>query len=335
MSLGNRVSLLPYSVFCGGVARLNAAHGAGRAAAMSSAAHANFAGETRAKELLARLTDREREIVLSWQAPTTVHYCSDIVLDYASAEKEVTLGLDEYGYSCEPEDERCMSVGHMDLGWVRILDGADKVAFVGDIKKTAFASSEGADSLQLHAYAHAFASKHNCHAYCTGLWLAEEGEWAWSKDMVTMGSERQINLWERLYYAIQNTTGEYNSGAHCASCYSRLHCPEFALPLMTADSWLSPLNDLDTIAPAELGAMVLKIQSLEKVAGKIKEEIQERVRRGASSAEVDGKKWVPVKMPGRRSLDVGALREALGERLGAFEKTGSAYDQFRWICKKG
>jgi hypothetical protein len=338
--IGNRPSLLPIVQFCGGAAQLAAVHGAGRSAAMSSAAHANFAGQPDAKRMLAMLSDVERETVLTWQPPTTVHYCPGVELDYASAEKELPVGLDEYGYHCDAKDEGCICSGTLDFAWVRTLPQGEKVAFVGDIKRTPWAASEGAESLQLHAYAHAFASKHNCQAYCTGIWLAEEGEWLWSKDMVVMGSERQVNLWERLFHAIQNTSGEYNSGAHCSGCYERLHCPEFSLPAMTAESWLAPLNDLDAVRgdldsmrPAELGALVLKLQAFEKVADKVKEEIQERVRRGALSVEADGKRWVPVKMPGRKGVDMTALKEALGPKMDAFAKVGAPYDSFKW-CKR-
>lgn len=327
--LGNRVSLLPFSVYCGGVAALSQEHGAGRSAAMSSAAHAKFAGDHSAKRKLAMLSDKEREVVDSWQSPATVHYCEGVTLDYASAEKEVELGLDEYGNHVSPEDEACISVGHMDFGWVREVDGL-KVAFVGDIKRTAWTTSDGPDSLQLHGYGFAFASKHNCQAYCTGLWIAEEGEWQWSRDMVVPSSERGVDLWERLYYAITNTSGEYSTGAHCRGCYSRLHCPEYSLPLARSLEGQSLLGrPLDSLSGPELGDLVLRIQSVEDMADKLKKEIQEGVRRGALSAEANGKRYLPVMMPGRKKLDLDKLRGAL-PNLDDFYTKGEPYDQFRW-----
>lgn len=329
--LGNRMSVTPFSVYCGGVAGLSAKHGAGRPAAMSKAAHAKFAGAPEAHRLLSMLSDEERRIVESWQTPTTLVYSTAVMLDYESAEKEVELGLDEYGNYAAPEDARCISVGHMDMGWIKEVPLDDttsmRVAFAADIKKTSYTVQEGAESLQLHAYGFAYASKNDCHAYCPGLWFAEEGHWQWASEMVVPYEPRGLDLWERLYHAIMNTNGEFNTGVHCRGCYQRLHCPEHAMALASIDHWSAV--DMTELDAQGRGALLLKVQAASEMLDKMKGNLQELARRGVE-VRADGKRYLPIQMPGRKSLDQAKLQDSLGPELEKFYKIGAPYDQFRW-----
>ena len=46
--------------------------------------------------------------------------------------------------------------------------------------------------------------------------------------------------------------------------------------------------------------------------------------------QVSQKKWAPVQMPGRESLDKAAA-EADGVDLGKYTKRGKPYSQHRWV----
>lgn len=325
---GHRMSILPIAQFCGQAPILSAKYGAGRPAAMGSAFHAKCEGSPKAAAMLAALTDVERAEVDGWQFPVNVIYAEGCVLDYQSAEKEVAVGLDEWGWYADPDGD-CLAVGHLDMGWVKELSPGYKVAFVGDYKKTIYTTQDGPDSLQLQAYGWAYAQKNQCQAFATGLWCATEGEWLWSKEMIELDSDRGRAVWEKIAAAASNK-GEASTGVHCRSCWARLHCPEHLLPAALADTWLAPVAN-GTPTGEQAAEMLLKGQAFEELWDKAKKNLQEMVRRGAVRVERDGKLYAPVQMSGRKSVDTAALKAALGEKAEAFMRQGAPYDQFRWI----
>ena len=89
MSSGHRMSSLPIAEFCGQAPVLGAQHGAGRAAAMSTAAHALFARQADADTKLARLTADERNEVRVWQSPLPHRFENGDIFDYSTSEREV------------------------------------------------------------------------------------------------------------------------------------------------------------------------------------------------------------------------------------------------------
>lgn len=325
-----RMSILPLSAACGGAAALSAQYGAGRPAAMSSAFHGSMAKAPGWEDLLARLSDVERAEVQSWKPPATV-VLGDVTLDYASAEKESALGLDEFGSFCL--DAYAITIGHMDFGWVRGING-HSIGYVADIKRQVYTTPDGPESLQLHAYGRAFAEKHHCAGYCTGLWLATEGEWLWSKEVVMLGSPRADQLFERIR-AAATAEGEYSTGEHCRHCYARTHCPEWALPVALAPTWLGPVAAGNLPSDPEKAAeLVLQIQHAEDILDKAKKNLQEGVRRGEIVVRdpKSGKVWGPVEMTGRESsLSPADLRGMLGESAEQYIRRGAAFQQFRWL----
>lgn len=329
---GWRMSLLGSTQFCGLAGQLSAQHGAGRPAAMSKAFHARCAGMPDAAALLAALTEDERDEVLEWKAPADIDYGSGVVR-YAEMEKELEVCLDRFGFACEASDPDCLTVGHLDMATVIELPDFGRVAYVGDIKKTVWTAGEGPESLQLHAYAQAYAQLRDCKAYTTGLWIGETGEWLWTGSMVLLGSPRAVGILDRVLRAAQNH-GEASSGPHCQSCWSRLHCPEYALPLQTFDQWQLSLEAFEALPPEEQAQFLFKLQATEALATKIRKEVQERVRRGRAAPAKDGSRYLPVIMPGRESVSVKALREGLGEGAEAFITRGQPYDQFRWLKER-
>lgn len=330
---GHRVSLLPITQYCGAAGRLSEAHGAGRPAAMSSAFHARQAGAPDAATKWALLSDDEQREVASWKAPGLVDIPGGPMLEYASAHKEVPLGIDDLGFYVDPSSgEDCLTIGHMDFGWAFDDPIFGLTAYVADIKKSLWTSAEGPDSLQLHGYGWAFARKMGCDSYCTGLWIAEEGEWLWSKEIVELDSDRGQQIWERISAAASNN-GEFNTGAHCRGCYARLHCPEHVLPAATVDTWLAPGSIADGMSPTSEEALdfLLKVQATEDLCKKARENLEMLVAHGKLRIEQNGKAWLPVNMPGRESLDKEGLARELGPRLGDFVRRGKPYTQMRWL----
>ena len=157
--VGNRMSSLPVSRFCGLAGKLGSQYGSGRAAAMGTAFHA-LCAENGSGDPLEGLTDKERETVLSWQQPTTLQVPDGPLLHYESADKETAVALDADGRYVPPDSPIAACVGHVDFFWHVNSAGGEpsdsnklarrSVVYVADIKKSSFTAS-GPGSLQLVA----------------------------------------------------------------------------------------------------------------------------------------------------------------------------------------
>jgi hypothetical protein len=321
---------------CGPSANLSAKHGAGRAAAISSAFHAHCAKSSEAARLFALLTDDEQEEINQWPEPPDVTV-EGTVLRYADAEKELALGLDRFGFYADPTGP-CLTVGHLDFAWVHVAADGHRMAYVADIKRSRWTTPDGPDSLQLHAYARAFCLLRGCTSYCTGIWAATDGLWMWSQEVVELESERGEALLDRILYAAGNSSTEYASGPHCDHCFSRLHCQEFAVPAHTAETWLTPIagnleSGLAAMSPEARGEFLLKLKAMKKVIDAAEDQVNAATERGLDFI-AGGKRWGMKQMPGRKSIDKARLASFLqGEGIAVteFDKVGDPYAQGAWL----
>lgn len=359
--MGARMSALPITQFCGLAARLGAQHGAGRAAAVSSAFHALCAGDESKYRML---TDEERVELEAWEKPTDVAIPNGPLLKYAEAVKELAVALDTFGWPVLADNLNAatpgvFTLGHLDFAWAAETETSEKmfcsgcypphgapglkicnghvqtmrIAYVADIKATRWTSS-GPDSLQLHAYAIAFAKANDCEGYVTGIWVATEGKWHWATEIVWLGSEHAELRENQVLGAAGNDQGEANKGAHCTNCWERLHCPEWVLPvadgkthlLLIGSNGQKPTNE-------EAVQALLEYKAASEVLRRFKENMEEWVKRGLVTAYDPGTKmqWGPVKMPGRQGVDMAALRAKLGDQLRPFMTEGKPYEQYRWL----
>ncbi len=318
-----RASSLPVAQYCGASVQYQGA--AQRSAAMSTAFHARMAGSPNHDGLLALLSDAERDEVLSWKRPADV-VLEDALLRYEEAEKEIAVGLDCFGFYSPHGTEGNLVDGHPDMAWL-----SGNVVYVGDIKKTVWTTGDGPESLQLHAYGWALASKFGV-AYVTGLWLAEDGEWLWAKEPVVMGSPRAERIWERIYHTATQDSSEYSMGAHCKNCYGRLQCPAYALPAVTKDTWLD-IEYPRTMTPEQNAVFVSKLLAAEELIERAKQNLKEMVRRGEVRVRdpKTGKIWAPVEQKGKESCSVADLRAKMGEEAEKYIRRGAPFDRFQWV----
>jgi hypothetical protein len=305
---------------------------------MSTAFHAKCAGAPEAFRLMGALSHAEREEIATWKAPADAVVNEWCLLDYSSAAKEQEVGLDCWGdYTCDEKD--ALTWGHLDFAWVREVEGV-RVAFVADIKKSVWTTPEGPDSLQVHAYARAFAKKTDCVAYCTGIWAAKEGKWLWSTDIVHLDGPRAAEIWDRISTAALNV-GEASTGSHCGSCYARMHCPEYLLPATVSDAMAKAAGLSDpaaiealALAPGESLRLLEWASRAQELGELVEKNLKEAVRRGLLViVDANGKEWKPIDMPGRESLDKEKLR-AVGCEPSDFVKKGEPYVQMRWVKQK-
>jgi hypothetical protein len=322
--LGNRASSLKVAEFCGQAPVLSEKYNiSGRAAAVSTAFHAVCAGAKDAPEKMSRLTDEEREEVGSWFKPDRCEVAPDVFLDYESAEKELSVGLDAQGRFVDPDTTPALIPGHLDFAWVR-----GSVAYVCDIKRAAW-TAESPDILQLHAYGMAYAKLRCCRYYVTGLWIAQEGRYVWSNRFVDLRSDEAEEIWERLRHAAMNRSGEYNIGAHCKDCWSYHRCPAYTLAAATAQTELAALADNGEITKEGLVRAVVLAEGMKRIAEKALEACKEAVRRGAEVRDPKtGKVWRATRCRGRETANVAALREA---GLTEYIKQGADYDRMGWV----
>lgn len=317
----NRISRLPVAEFCGRSGELDT--GSGRAAAMSSAFHALCEGDdAKAAKLLALLTADECQTIKTWHKPEKVTFDDGTELTYESAEKETTVGFDARGrFSLS---ESAIAIGHLDMAW-RTKNGV----YVGDIKKTRWTTLDGPESLQLAGYGFALAAREHVDTFACGLWIAEDGEWHWGK-LVDLESSEAADLWARVKHAALNTGGDFRTGGHCRSCWSRMRCPAYLVPVEETHA-LAPLGGHDvtsTQALELLRAYERGKDTLEVVKGFL----DEYARRFGIPSEDGKKKYAAVQCQGREALDKErVIAEVPDARERGWFKRGAPYEQMRWV----
>lgn len=320
----NRMSSLPVVQFCPQAARLGAQYGSGRAAAMSRYFHAKCAGVP-CKDVV---TAEEAEIIDTWQAPTDVTLWDGTVLRYADADKERGLCY----YDCNSPEGHDGEDGHLDFAWI-IGPKGDRSAYVADIKKSRWTTLDGPESLQLMAYGISYAQEVKAQRFCTGIFIAETGEWQWLNRMIEVNSDEFRELEARVLAAAHNTEGQACTGGHCRDCYARLHCPEHLLASVDSVGWLSPIARGEKLAsPEELRSLLLAAQNVAELCDKAIEHVKEAARRGIPIEDPEtGKVYRAVQCKGRESVTPKSLREKMGEEAEQYISRGKPYDQFRWV----
>lgn len=328
--MGNRMSSLPIAQFCARGPALSQI-AAGRAAAQSTAFHALCADDPKASDLLALLTDEEREELVDWKRPTTCILDPDkgVILEYSAAVKEVTVALDTEGMCVDENDPAAITVGHLDFVWILEVDGR-RCAYVGDLKRTQWTATDGPQSLQLLAYLFAVCAKFGCDVGVCGIWHLTEGSWHWG-EAIDMLSTEAATLWERVRAAALNTTGSYSTGPHCSGCYGRLSCPAHLFPPEMASTSLAPFVAGGEMTPERVSRVVLEIKRAKDTIEKAEAMAREYVLRGGQVVDPEsGSIWKPIEMPGRVSFDSKALEREHPELAQRYAKQGKPYHQFRW-----
>ncbi len=313
-----RPSSLGVAEFCPRSAELNELSGIMREAVMSSAWHAALAGND---TLIGELHPEERKEVLTYGRPSDCPVPGgEGVLDYDSAEKELHVQVFER--------DTLLTEGTLDFAWVRTVNGVPW-AFVADLKRNTWAIPDGADTLQLAAYGHAFAAKHSCRGYTPGLFSGTESEWTWGQP-IDLTSPEALDIWLRLKRAARNDSRlitdpdkqRFTTGAHCLACYGRQRCPEYAL--LAHDGPIEPTTEENATQ------QLLRAKALARIAEGLEDQVKVFAQRGGVVFDPATKKrFLPVQQNGRKSLDQEALT-ASGVDLTKFQKVGKPFLTYSW-----
>lgn len=327
--LGHRMSSLPIAQFCPKSPGLSQV-GSGRAAAVSSAVHALWAGDDRAPSMLARLTDEEQAEIGNWTRPTDVVVGTQ-VLRYADAVKEIEVAIDARGEYVSAGSPYALSVGHIDFVWILTLADGRRIAYVADLKRSEWTTLDGPRSLQLVAYGIAIASRELCDAFVCGIWSLSDSSWEWG-DMIECDSERFRQLSQRVVAAALNTAGDYGMGNHCTGCYGRLRCPAYLLPPSQAVSELSPFAEGGVPITGENAAYVLLLaKRAADTADAAIDAVKAAAKQGLKVLDNErGMQYRAVACKGKMGLDKEELQKLLGDTAIPM-KRGAGYDQYRWV----
>lgn len=326
--MGHRMSSLPLARFCPMAPELDKQHGeSGRSAVVSTAFHALCSDpdspETHRK--IARLTPEERDELEALHVPTPLHI-ADMVLGYSRARAEVTLAL--------ALSDGTKSIGHADMVWI-VFDGEGTCwVVVGDIKRSRWTTPDGANSLQLRGYLAAAVEMAKKLGYepefgATAIWQATEGRWDVG-DAIDLSDELAwMELCDEIDAAATNK-GEASTGAHCKSCYSRVHCPAYLLPgaIGEHNPDLAPLSTGKATHDEVLRALYA-VEAMKTVA---------------SQAETLVKAWVDVNGPlrdgdavyrcgevkGRSSFNGSKFKKDHPELAAKYTTTGKPTTRYAW-----
>jgi hypothetical protein len=331
--VGHRFSSLPIAQFCGLAPQLSAQGGAGRAAALGSAFHARCADPegAEAKERWARLDREEQEDVARWIKPSTLVLENGTVLDYATAFKELPLGLTAQGAYAPKGTPGNITEGTCDICWLVEQDGL-RIVYVPDIKSSEWTVADGPDSLQILGYAYAAAQQFGADGYCAGIWAAKEGRWWWG-DLFLFGFDDEAILghWQRIKAAALNDNPEPAHGPHCRSCYGRTRCPAWMMPPSLLGTELEPFaKEGFPITGEHAAALLLKLKQLEDVAKLVKANLQDMQRQGHRILDGNGKEWRPISMPGKVVLDAVRFEKEEPALFERYAKESAPYEQWRW-----
>lgn len=324
-----RISALPILQYCGRAAELDT--GSGRAAAMSTAAHAVFAGAPEARLLLDALTTKERAEVLEYKRPTPLEVfgCS---LAYEDFRTEFSVALTD---KCELPglDDEPAFTGHPDMAAVVAIKGR-KIAIIGDIKRRGiWTTTEGTDSLQLHGYGLAWALENDCDGWITAIWNAVDGGWTVREEVVWLNSED----WQLVVNKMRSTLlpgNGFATGPHCSGCWSRLRCPAHMVRLDGRD--VVPGTSLEELDNDKALEMLQTLKRNEDTNDALRKHLVAWADANDGIRDGYGKVWRAVKTKGRESsLPPKRLREELGEVAEAYITRGADYYQHRWTNDKG
>lgn len=332
--MGNRMSSLPIAQFCAMAGELDRQHGAGRAAAMSTAFHALQAGQ--GSSAFDLLTDEEQEEVSAWQSPGDFEVPGVGVLRYSDAEKELEVGIDRHaGVPWLPEDT--VSVGHIDMAWVIVVNGR-RIAVIGDIKKSDFSSPDGPTSLQMEGYGLAYAAARNCSGYICGHWNATEGHWTWGPYRDLADFETMEPIVARVVGAALNlptADRTYSTGPHCVRCWSRMHCPEYLLPLRDPVAALAPFVEPGGLQAGNRYEALQLYQKVQELVKLLKTNLQASVVHLGPIPDGAGKEWREVKVKGGRKLDHVSMASEHPELAAKYMKdTPPRSGGFKWLNEK-
>lgn len=235
----------------------------------------------------------------------------------------------------DPATGEVITRGTPDIVWID-----ENTVFVIDLKKQeqymAGRISDPDRSLQLHAYALAWAIRSGASMYKVAYLLFGDGEasYVWSK---TWELREALSFLDRMRRINEKSNANgarghrpvATAGPHCTQCYQRLHCPSWSLPAHEGptSSALAPLTQPGGLTRDNAAAALMATMAIKEVAEKAMEILKAFVEDGNGPIVLGDRQWGPIMVQGKRSGASVAELEALN--LMHLIKPGRSYQQWR------
>lgn len=283
-------------------------------------------------------TDPDAMACLAWLANEGINATAP--LGFLAVQEQVSL--------CDPQTGELITRGTPDI--VFIWDSALRKAapedapvpenrvYVIDLKKREqyFAGrlTDVDRSLQLHAYAQAWAIRAGASSYKLAYLMFGDGEasFLWSRVFEMAESRNFLDRMRRIVEksnanASRGTRPAPTMGPHCTQCYQRLHCPSWLLPAYQGESGaLSVLTSQGGLTVDNAGTALMAVMAMEEMAEKAKEILKAFATENGPIVMGD-RQWGPVTMPAKRSGPT--LKELEALNLMHLIKPGKPFQSWR------
>lgn len=289
------------------------------------------------------LPEEDREEIEKWRVPLPfVYKVGDVTyaLQYQNAFRETRVALDaDFNWvevdpavpqgDIERTYPNVAIVGHLDMCWVL---PEHNLVIVGDIKSSIFAVKERTDSLQLHGYGMAMATKHGVGRYITAIWDACDGQWYVHGGAIEMDGFDAEDIRARIRKAATERDGNFLTGTHCSGCWKRKRCPAHLVDV--------PEGEFQAILSgnakeADIRKALIRLKQLGDLTNAVSEACKSWVAQHGYVRSEDGNKvWCAQMRKGKASLDKTAVARALGKPdLEDFMRRGKDFSVFDWRKK--
>lgn len=240
----------------------------------------------------------------------------------------------------DPVTGELITKGTPDIVWIH----ENKVLVVDLKKREQYFAGRLTDvdrSLQLHAYALAWAIRSGASSYKMAYLCFGEGDanFVWSMDWnVEADSNSFLDRMRRIIEksnanGARGTRPVATAGPHCTQCYQRMHCPQWLLPAHEGSqpSALAPLTQPGGLTVDNAGKALMTVMALEEAAEKARDILKSFVAEHGPIFLGD-RQWGPTMVQGRRSGPSVSELEALN--LMHLIKPGRPYQQWRIAKRK-
>ena len=332
-----RISSLPTAEYCPRVDKIGQDVESTQAA-RSTVFHA-YCDTGKWPEELRHLPEADREEIGKWRVPMPFVYKVGNVthaLPYKDAIREARVALDwDFNYvEVDPElpqseiatkHPSVMVAGHLDMAWD--LPQYD-LLIICDIKSSIFAVKERTDSLQIHGYGLALATKLGRARYLNAIWDASDGRYYVAPAPVVVDSFPAVEIQDRIRRAAEERDGNFVTGTHCSGCWKRSHCPAHLVDV--------PEGEFKAILSGQamekdVREALVKKKQMEDLYKRVDAACKDWVRQHGPVRSEDGKKQYRCEIrAGKPSYDYDAIQRALGvDSLDDYKKR-SEHPAFEW-----
>lgn len=292
---------------------------------------------------LVTLTPEEQDEVDSWKDPPPLETPFG-VLKWSDGVPEREIAVNMALTPVRAIDPDAALTGHPDIYWVVEKEGRVYVC-VCDIKATTWHIAEGPRSLQLLGYGIMVAMQVGADGIWTCLYDATRGVYVTPDDGRPMhldepsGIEAMARVMDAMKQGIEHADTPV-TGAHCDSCYERMRCEAWALPVTqlatplealvdTALDGSDPLERIRAMTPEKRVEMLRYAEALAHIADVAQRSLRAAAVSGIEFSDGD-KHWAASEVKGRMTFVQKGFKEDFPDLFAKYQKMGEPHVRMGW-----